>query len=77
MPLTSETLIWFDQPAQNWNEALPIGNGRLGGMVFGCAQQEKSNSTRIRYGTEVRGTATIRMRSDIFRSSASCCSKGG
>ena len=54
MPLTSETLIWFDQPAQNWNEALPIGNGRLGGMVFGCVQQEKSNSTRIRFGTGVR-----------------------
>ena len=27
--------IEFDNPAGNWNEALPIGNGRLGGMVFG------------------------------------------
>ena len=27
--------VWFDQPAADWNEALPVGNGRLGGMVFG------------------------------------------
>ncbi|MBR6403351.1 MAG: glycoside hydrolase family 95 protein [Eubacterium sp.] len=27
--------IEFDKPAENWNEALPVGNGRLGGMVFG------------------------------------------
>lgn len=29
------TTIWFDQPAKNWLEALPVGNGRLGAMVFG------------------------------------------
>ena len=27
--------LWYDRPAQNWNEALPIGGGRLGAMVFG------------------------------------------
>lgn len=27
--------LWYRQAAANWNEALPIGNGRLGGMVFG------------------------------------------
>ncbi|KJD37263.1 alpha-L-fucosidase [Tamlana sedimentorum] len=27
--------LWYDAPAANWNEALPIGNGRLGAMVFG------------------------------------------
>ena len=35
-PLTAEPLkIWFDRPAADWNEALPIGNGRLGAMIFG------------------------------------------
>jgi alpha-L-fucosidase 2 len=29
------TAIWFDQPAKTWLEALPVGNGRLGAMVFG------------------------------------------
>lgn len=28
-------LLWYENPADNWNEALPIGNGRIGGMIFG------------------------------------------
>ncbi len=32
--------IWFNQPARNWNEALPVGNGRLGVMVFGRVEEE-------------------------------------
>ncbi len=27
--------LWYRQPASSWNEALPIGNGRIGAMVFG------------------------------------------
>ena len=27
--------LWFTKPATKWTEALPIGNGSLGGMVFG------------------------------------------
>jgi hypothetical protein len=33
-------LLWYAQPAVNWNEALPIGNGRLGAMIFGGAVHE-------------------------------------
>lgn len=33
--------LWYQQPAANWNEALPIGNGRLAAMVFGGPQSEK------------------------------------
>lgn len=33
--------LWYKQPAQEWVEALPIGNGRLGGMVFGGIKQER------------------------------------
>ena len=33
--------LWYDRPAQNWNEALPIGNGRLGAMVFGNVAAER------------------------------------
>ena len=29
--------LWYRQPAAEWNEALPVGNGRLGAMVFGGA----------------------------------------
>ncbi|MEI7902741.1 MAG: glycoside hydrolase family 95 protein, partial [bacterium] len=34
-------VVWCDSPAQNWeSEALPIGNGRLGAMIFGAADKE-------------------------------------
>ena len=33
--MNSSARIWFDTPAEKWDEALPTGNGRLGGMVFG------------------------------------------
>ncbi|MFD1988901.1 glycoside hydrolase N-terminal domain-containing protein [Paenibacillus nicotianae] len=33
--------LWYNQPAQLWEEALPIGNGRLGGMVFGGTQHDR------------------------------------
>jgi alpha-L-fucosidase 2 len=32
--------LWYKQPARNWNEALPVGNGRLGAMVFGRVHEE-------------------------------------
>jgi alpha-L-fucosidase 2 len=34
-------IIWYSKPAEVWNEALPVGNGRLGGMVFGGVQSER------------------------------------
>lgn len=36
-----ELKLWYNQPAKNWNEALPIGNGRMGAMVFGGINQER------------------------------------
>lgn len=33
--------LWYAQPAKNWDEALPIGNGRLGAMVFGNPTMEE------------------------------------
>ena len=33
--------LWYRQPAQSWNEALPLGNGRLGAMVYGGTLHEK------------------------------------
>ncbi|NOQ45630.1 MAG: glycoside hydrolase family 95 protein, partial [Desulfobulbaceae bacterium] len=33
--------LWFKQPASNWNEALPVGNGRLGAMVFSGINVER------------------------------------
>ena len=35
-----DLLLWYNQPAKEWNEALPIGNGRLGAMIFGRPDTE-------------------------------------
>ncbi len=36
-----EHILFFEQPAAEWRDALPVGNGRLGAMVFGNAAQER------------------------------------
>jgi alpha-L-fucosidase 2 len=36
-----ELRLWYRQPAEAWTEALPIGNGRLGAMVFGGVARER------------------------------------
>src|SRR6187399_3107454 len=33
--------LWYDKPAGPWEEALPLGNGRLGAMVFGGTAEER------------------------------------
>lgn len=33
-------ILWYNHPATEWTEALPIGNGSLGGMVFGGVEKE-------------------------------------
>ncbi|MEX0332624.1 MAG: pectinesterase family protein [Puniceicoccaceae bacterium] len=40
VPLTSSSL-WYEQPAQVWTEALPVGNGGFGAMIFGNPSQER------------------------------------
>jgi len=36
----NEFRLWYDHPAHQWVEALPVGNGSLGGMVFGGIEKE-------------------------------------
>ncbi len=36
-----EDMLWYQQPAKFFEDALPIGNGRLGGMVYGQPQKER------------------------------------
>ncbi|MEA1878215.1 MAG: glycoside hydrolase family 95 protein [Bacteroidota bacterium] len=39
--------LWYDEPASEWTDALPVGNGRLGAMVFG-----DPNNERIQFNEE-------------------------
>ena len=36
-----DTRLWYDTPAKIWEEALPIGNSRLGAMVYGIPEKEE------------------------------------
>lgn len=47
-----QKVLWYDKPAGDWNEALPIGNGALGGMVFGYIEKEhiQLNEESLWYG---------------------------
>ena len=38
--MTTETLLHYDAPAEDFNQALPVGNGRIGAMVFGKPEKE-------------------------------------
>ena len=39
--MTNRLTLWYDRPAREWTEALPVGNGRLGAMVFGGPDTER------------------------------------
>jgi alpha-L-fucosidase 2 len=41
IPKPPETTIWFDAPAHDYTESSPMGNGRLGAMMFGGVDEER------------------------------------
>lgn len=47
--------LWYNTPAEKWTEALPIGNGRVGAMVFGGVQKD-----RIQFNEETLWTGEPR-----------------
>lgn len=59
------TLLWYTNPAKTWEDALPVGNGRLGAMVFGGVEEERiqlneeSYWTGGPYSTVVKGGSKV------------------
>ena len=55
-----EWKLWYRYPAREWEEALPVGNGRIGGMVFGGIDRERIslNEESIWSGAPVPKEAT-------------------
>lgn len=45
------TILWYDKPAAAWEEALPIGNGRLGAMYFGNVYNDRMQFNEDTYWT--------------------------
>jgi alpha-L-fucosidase 2 len=52
---TDADLLWYDKPASHWLEALPVGNGRMGAMIFGGVPEE-----RIQFNEQSLWTGTNR-----------------
>ena len=52
---SQESILWYQQPASKWVEALPVGNGRMGAMIFGDPNHERIqlNEETIWAGTRV------------------------
>lgn len=40
-PPARELILWYDRPAAQWVEALPVGNGALGAMIYGGVRHEE------------------------------------
>ena len=60
--------LWYDKPAQKWeSEALPLGNGRLGCMVFGGVPKEQIqfNEDSLWIGDE-QSTGSYQAFGDLF-----------
>ena len=36
----NESMLWYNNVAENFDSALPVGNGRIGGMVYGRTEHE-------------------------------------
>lgn len=70
-----EYKLWYDEPAQVWTEALPLGNGRLGAMVFGNPGVEHIQLNEETIWADVPIIMLIPMRWNIFPKCASWCSK--
>src|SRR5574344_2756079 len=41
IPMKAQYKLWYQEPAQVWTDALPLGNGRLGAMVYGIPSLER------------------------------------
>jgi alpha-L-fucosidase 2 len=57
--------LWYRRPAGAWEEALPIGNRRLGAMLFGGVRLDR-RSTRIRSGRGIPARRSITKPGDIW-----------
>lgn len=48
----SDLTLWYDKPAAQWIDALPIGNGRLGAMVFGGGEDGAFNKELLQFNED-------------------------
>ena len=59
--------LWYDKPSEKWTDALPLGNGRMGAMVFGGVDRERLalNEDTLYSGEPPADLRTIDIRKDF------------
>jgi len=64
---TPGSSLWYDRPAQAWTEALPLGNGRMGAMVFGGVERERFqlNEDTLTSGEPPSDLRSLSIRKDL------------
>lgn len=63
----NELKLWYSRPAQGWSQGLPIGNGRLGAVIYGGVENETWSITEVTYwsGKPERTATTSKGRTDL------------
>lgn len=56
----ADPVLWYRHPAQKWGDALPIGNGRLGAMVYGGIAKVQTGGHAISI-SEANGDWRVRL----------------
>ena len=59
--------LWYDKPSEKWTDALPLGNGRMGAMIFGGIDRERLalNEDTLYSGEPPADLRTIDIRKDF------------
>ena len=77
--MNRETVLRYNAPAESFNSALPVGNGRIGGMIFGGAADELirlnedsfwSGSLRHRINPDSQVDSPFEVRDELFAENA-------
>ena len=50
----NSTLMWYESPAKVWTDALPVGNGQMGAMLFGGVERAFARVVRFYGGCRVK-----------------------
>jgi alpha-L-fucosidase 2 len=66
-PAPASLQLWYEHPAEAWVEALPVGNGRLGAMVYGGVEREhlQLNESTLIAGEPPADLRSIRLTKDL------------